>query len=472
MNIDELWEDRRIKILVAFVVFSIVMVGFNGISKGIDLQGGSRVNLRTEHPLDQKEMAELLTVMETRLNFLGLKDVRVNSLGSDIVQIEIAGVSPEEAIDIVGRPGRLTVKLGNKTVFTGADLEKVDSFGKNPASGSWMVPFTISEDAALRFMDVAVADNFPLVYMYMDEGTQLRVVSTGGLSNISERMNSRFGLKPEINVTQGFTSTITYIRFDQPVDSFGEGELEAMKQYINESYDGVREIRVESTGLVNSAPIGESLRGELLAGKPVRSLILETGGTESARKEAETIEAVLRSGSLTVKVEVIEKLRVPPELGEEFVENAIMAGFLAILGVALVIFLRYRDPRIVAPIVATGISEVIIILGIASLIRWNIDLPAIAGIIAAVGTGVDDQIVITDEVFMEREKSLRHRMKSAFFIIMAAWMTTVAAMFPLFSIGLQILRGFALTTIIGVTIGVAVTRPAYAALIRNIIGGE
>ncbi|MFV2041548.1 MAG: protein translocase subunit SecD, partial [Candidatus Hydrothermarchaeales archaeon] len=93
-------------------------------------------------------------------------------------------------------------------------------------------------------------------------------------------------------------------------------------------------------------------------------------------------------------------------------------------------------------------------------------------IIAAVGTGVDDQIVITDEVFMEREKSIRHRMKSAFFIIMAAWMTTVAAMLPLFSIGLQILRGFALTTIIGVTIGVAVTRPAYASLISNIIGGE
>ncbi len=152
--------------------------------------------------------------------------------------------------------------------------------------------------------------------------------------------------------------------------------------------------------------------------------------------------------------------------------NAIMAGFAAIVAVSIVIFLRYRDPRIVAPIIATGISEVLIILGIASLIRWNIDLPAIAGIIAAVGTGVDDQIVITDEVFLEKEKSLRHRMKSAFFIIMAAYMTTVAAMLPLFSIGLQILRGFALTTIIGVTIGVGITRPAYAALIRNIIGGD
>lgn len=469
MNLDELWEDRKIKILVVAVVFSFIMVAFNGIAKGIDLEGGSRINLRTERSLDSREMAELITVMETRLNFLGLKDVRVISLGEDIVQIEIAGVSPEE---VPFRQGRLTVKIGNVTVFTGVELERVDSFGKNPQSGSWMVPFTLTEDAALNFMDVAVAEDFALVSMYMDEGTQIRVVSSRELTGIEGELKDRFALEPDVNSTSGIGSVITYIRFSQTIDEFKAGEIEGITEFINQSYDGVRDIRFESTGLVDSAPIGDSLRDELLAGQQVRSLILETGGSEESRLKAKQIEAILRSGSLTVKVEVIEKLRVPPELGDEFVRNAILAGFLSIVAVALVILLRYRDTRIVAPIIATGISEVIIILGIASLIRWNIDLPAIAGIIAAVGTGVDDQIVITDEVFLEREKSLRHRMKSAFFIIMAAWMTTVAAMFPLFSIGLQILRGFALTTIIGVTIGVAITRPAYASLIRNIIGGE
>jgi preprotein translocase subunit SecD len=472
MNIDELWEDRKIKILVAFVVFSLVLITFNGITKGIDLEGGSRVNLKTERALSQREMTEMISVMEARLNAFGLKDIRVNSLGEDIVQIEIAGVSPDEAIEILGRPGRLTVKVGNETVFTGAELERVEPFGKNPQSGSWMVPFTLSEDAALRFMDVAVANNFPPVYMYMDESTQIRVVSTSELTDVDDRLKENFGLESNINASLGLTSTVTYIRFDQSVDEFSGEDIESITAFINESYEDVRFIAFESTGLVNSAPIGQSLREELLAGQQVRSLILEVGQTESARKEAEQIEAILRSGSLSVKVEVIEKLRVPPELGDEFVKNAILAGFVAIVAVALVVLVRYRDTRIVIPIIATGFSEVIIILGIASLIRWNIDLPAIAGIIAAVGTGVDDQIVITDEVFLEKEKSLRHRMKSAFFIIMAAWMTTVAAMFPLFSIGLQILRGFAITTIIGVTIGVFITRPAYATLIRQIIGDE
>ena len=153
MNIDELWEDKKIKILIIFLVVSLMLIAFNGIAKGIDLEGGSRINLKTEHPLSQKEMAELISVMETRLNFLGLKDVRVSSLGESIVQIEIAGVSPEE---VPFRQGRLTVKVGNVTVFTGVELERVESFGKNPSTGSWMVPFTITEPAALRYFSITL----------------------------------------------------------------------------------------------------------------------------------------------------------------------------------------------------------------------------------------------------------------------------------------------------------------------------
>ena len=471
MKLDDLWEDRRIKILAVFVVFSVIMIMFNGISKGIDLEGGSRVNLRTEHPLTQKEMAELLTIMETRLNFLGIKDVRVNSLGIDIVQIEIAGVTPDEAIDILGTPGRLTVKVGNSTVFTGKDLIRVDSFGREPGSG-WGVPFTITGEAAITFRDTSVENGFPMVYMYLDEGSVMVLSYTDELDGIEEQL-SAMGLEGEINVTKDKRNVLTTITFDEPVDELGFERISESLDTINSSYDGrIRGMIFDSTGLVNNAPISQGLQALLRAGETAPSMIITTGGDEEGRLQAKQIEAVLRSGTLTVKVEIIEKLIVPPELGEEFVKNAILAGLFGIIAVALVIFIRYRDSRIVLPIIGTGISEVIIILGIASLIRWNIDLPAIAGIIAAVGTGVDDQIVITDEVFLEMEKSLRYRMKNAFFIIMAAWMTTVAAMFPLFSIGLQIMRGFALTTIIGVTIGVAVTRPAYASIIKNIIGGD
>jgi preprotein translocase subunit SecD len=123
---------------------------------------------------------------------------------------------------------------------------------------------------------------------------------------------------------------------------------------------------------------------------------------------------------------------------------------------------------VVLPILVTGFSEIVIILGFASLIKWNIDLPAIAGIIAAVGTGVDNQIVIMDEVMSGDKKSIRYRINSAFFIIICSYLTLLAAMATLFVVGMAMLKGFAVTTIIGATSGVFVTRPAYARIVEYI----
>jgi preprotein translocase subunit SecD len=48
-------------------------------------------------------------------------------------------------------------------------------------------------------------------------------------------------------------------------------------------------------------------------------------------------------------------------------------------------------------------SEVFLVLGFASLIKWELDLAALAGLIAAVGTGIDDQIVVNDELVKEKD---------------------------------------------------------------------
>ena len=84
------------------------------------------------------------------------------------------------------------------------------------------------------------------------------------------------------------------------------------------------------------------------------------------------------------------------------------------------------------------------------------------------GTGVNDQIVILDESVSNINISLKERIKRALFIIVGAFFTIVAAMLPLFWAGAGMLKGFALTTIMGVTVGILVTRPAFAEIIRKI----
>ena len=123
------------------------------------------------------------------------------------------------------------------------------------------------------------------------------------------------------------------------------------------------------------------------------------------------------------------------------------------------------------PMMFTMMSEIYIILGVAALIGWRLDVVSIAGIIASVGTGVDDQIVVTDEVIRREERfsNWKQRIKKAFFIIFVAYAATFVALLPLWNAGAGLMRGFALTTIIGITIGVFITRPAYASMIEKLL---
>ena len=114
-------------------------------------------------------------------------------------------------------------------------------------------------------------------------------------------------------------------------------------------------------------------------------------------------------------------------------------------------------------------SEAFITLAIAALINWNLDAPSIAGIIAGMGTGVNDQILIIDEAVSDKKSSLKERIKNAFFVILSVFALVIVAMLPLFWAGAGMLKGFALTTIISVCVGILITRPAFADLIKMIV---
>ncbi len=184
------------------------------------------------------------------------------------------------------------------------------------------------------------------------------------------------------------------------------------------------------------------------------------------------LQTILITGSLPVKLNVVKTDAISPSLGKEFVKNSFFIGFLAVLSVSLIVFLRYRKFEIILPMMITLISEVIIILGVAALIGWNIDIAAIAGIIIVIGTCVDHQIVISDELLKKEQQvffNWKQRISNAFFIIMAAYFTTFVAMLPLMRAGAGLLKGFAITTIIGISVGVFITRPAFAAIIEILL---
>ena len=181
------------------------------------------------------------------------------------------------------------------------------------------------------------------------------------------------------------------------------------------------------------------------------------------------LQTILITGSLPVKLTIERVDSISPILGRGFVKNALLTALIATGAVTIILFIAYRKLAVAIPIMITSLTEVYLMLGAAAIIGWNIDLAAIAGIIAAVGTGVNDQIIITDEALKGGARKLyswKEKIKSAFSVIFGAYFTNLFAMLPLFVIGAGLLRGFALTTIIGMTVGVLITRPAYAKIVE------
>jgi preprotein translocase subunit SecD len=399
MKFKEFLKDKRVILLIVLVIASIGAISVLGIQQGLDLKGGSTIQLQLDQPVDTATMNTVTSVLDKRLNIFGVKDVKVYPSGNQNVIVEIAGVQPEDVAKIVGSNGKFEAKINNQTALVGTDITQVKTY--QVTGTEWQVPFTVSLEGANKFAQVAKGQAGVPVDMYLDD----------------ELITS-----PEVSA-------------------------------------------------------------ELANGQA--STDVQISGTEATKEEAQTqaksIHTLLQSGALPVKVKIVGVSSVSAELGSQFVNGALVAGVLALLVISAIIIIRYRNPILVIPIMLTSIAELILILGTAAVVHWNIDLAAIAGILAAIGTGVDDQIIITDEVikgFSEKKKiaGVRKHIKSAFFIIFAAAGTLIAAMLPLFYIGFSrgasgigVLSGFAFTTVLGVLIGIFITRPVYAKFIEMML---
>ncbi|MDD1676191.1 MAG: preprotein translocase subunit SecD [Methanomicrobiales archaeon] len=222
---------------------------------------------------------------------------------------------------------------------------------------------------------------------------------------------------------------------------------------------------------VYSAPLSPDLATEL-QNNVVRQLSASTGSGDAGLTAARNLEIHLRAGALPVDVIAGSSWFIPAPLSEKFKTMSILAGVFALLAVGLVIYYRYREPGIVLPMVFINASEIIILLGISRFIL-QLDLASIAGLIAVLGTGIDQLVIITDEILHEGKVPSPNlylkRLSRALTIIVASAATVFIAMVPLALMPLSTLRGFAIITILGVLVGIGITRPAYGRIIMQIL---
>ena len=371
----------------------------------------------------QETRDETRRIINVKLNLLGLADISIRTVGNNFILVDLAGVDIGTAKSIVGKPGKFEIRIQTEgrggEIAEGQRLEEIENITAHVVYGSEGI-----ESKSVGAVPVREDENAP--------------------------WGASFTLK-EAGAVALREAALEYGATKNPAD-----------HEITMLLDDV---------VIYSARLDSELARNLEE-KPVYGLRAETGLGPEGFESAKELIVHLKAGVLPVNVEIIGSGEVPAYLGVKFKEGALTAGLFALILVTLVVFVRYRERKIVLPMFLTLFSELILILGFAAAIDWQLDLPSIAGIIAVIGTGVDQLVIITDEVIAGGRSSVsmyRKRISFAFGIIFVSATTTIVAMLALAFMALGTLRGFAIVTIIGLLIGIFITRPAYARVIEEIV---
>ncbi|MDE1855346.1 MAG: hypothetical protein KGH57_03465 [Candidatus Micrarchaeota archaeon] len=522
----EYFKDFRISILLVLIalliVLDILFGGPNVLHLGVEFIGGTQIPVQLEHSVNPSTMSNLLTILQERLSTFGLKQITVEGIGNSEVYVTIPSVSTSEVqstLSVIESQGVFQGIVNGKEALNGSGLLSGSIGASQPIVGgnnvSWAVSFFITPQAAQKFSKVVFGQANQPLYMFLDRPTNAIVLVNAsifkGSASIGANQTSELEAmqraanlgnqtipieiyNPDLsnmasinaffqanqgryrqvilakNTPKSLVSNLTSLNY-----SLSNVTAQSMTPTFSVSLTGTSQGAIVETwpaiGLLSSPILNPGItNGTVSQSYQISGFAPQTLSRAAqlayATNQSTQIASILRGGALPVHVIAGIPTTIPPTLGSHFELISAIALLLAILAVSATVAIRYKKLFLVVPIVFTTLAELFIILSIIGLIG-TIDLAAVAGMIAVIGTGVDAQIIITDEVLItSSEHTLKLKLSNAFFIIWADAGLLVVAMLPLlFSTTLISIIGFAESTILGVLFGAFITRPAYGAII-------
>ena len=441
---------------------------------GLDIEGGIRALLEP-NLTNGTEIDEIIDILETRINIYGLRQAEFRKLkigDKELIMVSIAGGGEQEIKDLLSKKGKFEARIP-------LTLENDSSFklGKFLQGENKIYRVVILNNTSVKINGNVYREGkkFELsdIEFRIKNLSSSKVVLEGLVFN-SEDIKE-VGMPPESNflgkVKNGYKFQFGVIISQEGAKRFAE-LTQNLKKIISpgESYLSEKIYFYIDNKEMDSLNIASDLK----AREVVNPVITGYGRSkEEAIKNNNRLKAILKSGNLPAELKVISIDKLNPSLGENYLYTISLAGIIAIFLVSAVIFVRYRNLKISLGVIFVMLSEVIIILGFAAATRWNLSAPALAGIVAAIGFGVDDQILIIDETRKKKEKySLKKGLKRAFFMIFGSGITTIFAMLPIIFAGFSSYReigGFGITTVLGILVGILITRPAFAKYVEYLL---
>ena len=256
-----------------------------------------------------------------------------------------------------------------------------------------------------------------------------------------------------------------YVVQDTPLMT-GEDLVDATAGFDQRTNEAVVNFRLSTSGArkfgdVTTRNVGRPfaivLDDEVISAPVIREPITGGSGQISGSFNTQTandLAVLLRAGSLPAKLTIVEERTIGPSLGRDSIRAGLIASVVALVGIAIFMVACYGILGFFADLAL--IASNFLLLGILTALGATLTLPGIAGIVLTMGMAVDANVLIYERM---REESHAGRptitaldtgFRKAFATIFDSHLTALIAAIALFWLGTGPIRGFAVTTAIGI----------------------
>ncbi|MFZ4834136.1 protein translocase subunit SecD [Rouxiella sp. Mn2063] len=378
-----------------------------------------------------------INILRNRVNQLGVAEPLVQRQGSDRIVVELPGIQDTaRAKEILGATATLEFRLVNTNVDASA-----------AASGR------VPGDSEVKY----TRDGRPIV-LYK------RVILTGDHITDSTSSMDEYN-QPQVNISLDSAGGNSMSNFTK--DNIGKPMATLFVEYKDSGKKDAkgRAILAKQEEVINVATIQSRLANSFRI----------TGVNDP--NEARQLSLLLRAGALIAPIQIVEERTIGPTMGAQNITQGLEACLWGLLVSILFMVVYYRKFGVIAT--TALIVNLVLIVGIMSLLPGaTLTMPGIAGIVLTLAVAVDANVLINERIKEELrngrsiQQSIHEGYKGAFSSIVDANITTLITAIILYAVGTGSIKGFAITTMIGVATSMFTSIVGTRAIVNLVYGGK
>ena len=361
-----------------------------------------------------------LGTLRNRVNSLGVAEPVMQRQGADRVVVQLPGVQDTAAAK---RTLGATATLEYRSVYEGNAIDARET-GNVPPGARLYNSRNIGADGK----PVPVLLNKRIIVAGEDMFDARSSLDNNGLPAVLVTLNSAGGQRMLQFTTENVNKPMAVVYIER-----------------------VPQVRIIDGKEVKSVQVKEEVISIANVNEPFGKTFQTTG---LERTEAEDLSKLLKAGALAAPMDFVEERTVGPSLGKQNVERGLKAVAFSFI-FALVFFLFYYRMFGVVTCVAL-LLNLLMVFALMSVFGATMSLPGLAGIALTVGMSVDANVLINERIREELraglppQKAISEGYDRASGTILDANITAFLAGLAMFAFGTGPLKGFGVTTMLGI----------------------